>query len=304
MDAGCKAHESWPLHDLIYGMLCRPLRVCSSVPSPPCPEHLSSRVHSTIMSLTLAKADGYVPVSVVEALHARLHALETWKAKIKLPSTSCARKRRRLSAPEQATSPWSRCSSKSEQRTTAITPATAAAVFFQQQDLLQLALQHLDLPALRLLKATNRCVASAARRVLCSAEWLATNNAKNLHDVRRLFASKRAFQLPLRVVLERFCPRTGTWTRKQGTLLHLKAKPCGGRHERRFYPVEIRLVVDGEGLHEDPVRLHSHGCCLHTRLQAWDLSAGASIVAEENMGLGLLRPALSEMSENCDPTGS
>ena len=157
----------------------------------------------------------------------------------------------------------------------------------------------MDLPALRLLKATNRCVASAARRVLCSAEWLVTNNAKNLQDVRRLFASKRAFQLPLCVVLERFCPRTGTWTRKQGTLLHLKAKPCGGRHERRFYPVEIRLVVDGEGLHEDPVRLRSHGCCLHTRLQAWDLSAGASIVAEENMGLGLLRPVLSEMSRNC-----
>ena len=252
------------------------------------------------MSLTLAKADGYVPVSVVEALHARLHALETWKAKIKLPSTSCARKRRRLSAPERATSPWSRCSSKSEHRTTAITPATAAAVFFQQQDLLQLALQHLDLPALRLLKATNHCVASAARRVLCGAEWLATNNAKNLHDVRRLFASKRAFQLPLRVVLERFCPRTGTWTRRQGTLLHLKAKQCGSRHERRFYPVEIRLVVDGEGLHEDPVRLRSHGCCLHTRLQAWDLSVGASIVAEENMGLGLLRPVLSEMSRNCE----
>eukprot|EP00966_Prymnesium_polylepis_P155525 3592439-Prymnesium_polylepis.2 len=62
----------------------------------------------------------------------------------------------------------------------------------------------------------------------------------------------------------------------------------------------MRLVVDGEGLHEDPVRLQSHGCCLHTRLQAWDLSAGASIVAEENMGLGLLRPVLSEMSQNCE----
>jgi hypothetical protein len=274
-------------------MLCCSLRACSSVPSPLCPEYLLRQVRSTIMSLTLTKAEYYVPVSVVEALHDRLQALETWKARIKLPSTSCARKRRRLSAPEQATSSWSRCSSKSDHRT------TAAAVFFQQQDLLQLALQHLDLPALRLLKATNRCVASAARRVLCGAEWLATNNAKNLHDMRRLFASKRAFQLPLRVVLERFCPRTGTWTRRQGTLLHLKAKPCGGRHERRFYPVEIRLVVDGEGLHEDPVRLRSHGCCLHTRLQAWDLSTGASIVAEENMGLGLLRPVLSEMSRNC-----
>ena len=46
MHAGCKAHESCPLHDLIYGMLCRPLRVCSSVPSAPCPEHLSRRVHT------------------------------------------------------------------------------------------------------------------------------------------------------------------------------------------------------------------------------------------------------------------
>ena len=138
MGAGCKAHENWPLHDLIYGMLCRPLRVCSSVPSLPVPS--ISRVECTVRSCRSPSqnADGYVLVSVVETLHARLHALETWKAKIKLPSTSCARKRRRLSAPERATSPWRRCSSKSEHRTTAITPATAAAVFFQQQDLLQL----------------------------------------------------------------------------------------------------------------------------------------------------------------------
>jgi hypothetical protein len=48
MDADSKAHESWPLHDLLYGMLCRPLRACSSAPSAPVPS--ISRVKYTVRS--------------------------------------------------------------------------------------------------------------------------------------------------------------------------------------------------------------------------------------------------------------
>jgi hypothetical protein len=183
----------------------------------------------------------------------------------------------------------------------AFVPSNAAASVFENDELLQLILHALDLPALRLLKATNRCVASVARRLLCSPDWLAAGSAsgRNLHDARRLFASKRAFKLPMRVAIERYCPRTGAWTRSLGTLLHLRVGASGSRHDRRFWPIELRLAVDGEGLHEDPARLLSHGGCIHTRLQAWGLSAGASIVQEENAGLGLVRPVVGELSRSC-----
>eukprot|EP00966_Prymnesium_polylepis_P228337 5284712-Prymnesium_polylepis.1 len=51
---------------------------------------------------------------------------------------------------------------------------TAAAAVFHQRDLVWLVLRHLNLPALRLLKPLNKCVAAAARRVLLSTEWLAS----------------------------------------------------------------------------------------------------------------------------------
>jgi hypothetical protein len=179
-------------------------------------------------------------------------------------------------------------------------PSTAAAAVFEHAELLELVMSSLDLPALRLLKPTNRCVASVARRVLRSPAWLAAGGAENLHDVRRLFASQQSFKLPMRVVLERFCPRSGAWSRTLATLVHLRAKRCGSQRECRFRPLEVRLIVDGEGLHEGVERLCSHGGSLYTRLQAWDLSENASIVEEGGTGLGLVRPVLSELLPSCD----
>ena len=178
---------------------------------------------------------------------------------------------------------------------------SAASRVFEQPELLELILRHMALPALRMLKATNRRIASSTRDMLMAPSWLVANSGKNLHDIRRLFASRRDFKLPMRVVIERLCPKTGTWTYKLGTLLRIRAKKYGDRkHGRTLQPVEIGLEVDGEGLHENPTRLLSHGCCLYTRVQPWELSIHeASITEEDNMGLGLIRPVLPEMVESC-----
>jgi len=177
---------------------------------------------------------------------------------------------------------------------------SAASRVFEQPELLELILRHMALPALRMIKATNRCIASSTRDMLLAPSWMVANSGKNLYDIRRLFASKRDFKLPMRVVIERLCPKTGTWTYKLGTLLRIRAKKYGDRkHGRTLQPVEIGLEVDGEGLHENPTRLLSHGCCLYTRVQPWELSLQASITEEDNMGLGLIRPVLSEMVGIC-----
>ena len=219
---------------------------------------------------------------VVETLHHRLAVLEAaWKATDERP-------RRRASSATKQRATFTQSASS---------PQSAAAAVFQQRDLLELILRHLDLPALRMLRPISRCVASLACRVVCSAEWLAP--PPNLCEVRRVFASKKRFKLPLRVALERFCPRTRTWTRSLGTLHHLSALPVGPKHDRTFFPVELQLAVDGEGLHEDPARLTKGWGARHTRLQAWDLTSGASIVEDEDQGLGLLRPVLSEMVLGC-----
>ena len=236
-----------------------------------------------------------VPMRIMNDLHRRLSALEAWKDESP-PHTVQGHKRRcsRHATSKQLTN------STHGGRGEAL-PPTAASFVFQNAELVELILHTLDLPALRLLKTTCRSVASVARRVICSPEWLAagSTSARNLYDIRRLFSSKRAFKLPMRVVIERYNPRSGAWTRLLGTLLHLRVGSSGRRDERHFWPVELRLEVDGEGLHEDPLRLLSHGNCLYTRLQSWDLSACASIVSEENAGLGLLRPVLGELALSC-----
>ena len=232
-------------------------------------------------TLTLEKQPDTIH-NMVEALHQRLAVLEAWKATTERP------RRRASNAIKQ---------SAVTQSDVAQSTQSAAAVVFQQRDLLELILRHLDLPALRMLRPTNRCAASIACRVVCSAVWLAV--PQNLNDVRRVFASRRRFKLPLRVALERFCLRSRTWTRSLGTLHRLRVGHSGPKHDRTFFPVEIQLSIDGEGMHEDPDRLLKHAGAQHTRLQAWDLSCGASIVDEKDMGLGLLRPVLSEMVIGC-----
>ena len=217
---------------------------------------------------------------VVEALHHRLAVLEAKVPHRRASKAAAIKLSAATNTPSAATNTLS-----------------AAAEVFQQRDLLELVLRHLDLPALRMLRPINRFVASLACRVVCSARWLAI--PKNLHDARRLFASRRRFTLPLRVALERFCPRTRTWTRSLGTLHHLHVGHLGPKHDRHFFPLEIQLAIDGEGLYEDPGRLQMYHGTGHTRLQAWDLTSQASIFEETHMGLGLLRPVLSEMVASC-----
>lgn len=229
-------------------------------------------------TLTLEKQPDTIH-NMVEALHQRLAVLEAWKATNERP------RRRASNAIKQSAV------------TQSDVTQSAAAVVFQQRDLLVLILRHLDLPALRMLRPTNRCAASIACLVVCSAVWLAV--PQNLNDVRRVFASKRRFKLPLRVALERFCPRTRTWSRSLGTLHRLRVGHQGPKHDRTFFPVEIQLAIDGEGMHEGPDRLLQHGGAQHTRRLAWDLSLYGSIVDEKDMGLGLLRPVLSEMVIGC-----
>ena len=215
---------------------------------------------------------------VVEALHHRLAVLEAKVPHRRASKAAAIKLSAATNTPSAATSTLS-----------------AAAEVFQQRDLLELVLRHLDLPALRMLRPINRFVASLACRVVCSARWLAI--PKNLYDARRLFASRRRFSLPLRVALERFCPRTRTWTRSLGTLHHLHVGHLGPKHDRHFFPLEIQLAIDGEGLYEDPGRLQVYSS--HTRLVAWDLTHNGSIREETHVGLGLLRPVLSEMVASC-----
>jgi hypothetical protein len=181
---------------------------------------------------------------------------------------------------------------------------SAAAVVLNQTDLLELILTWLNLPALRLLKAVNKRFVASARRTLLSPSWLALENGNNLYHFRRLFASMSSFELPMRVVLEHFSPDNEKWSHTHATLLHIRVKRHGRGHKARLVPLEILLEVEGEGLHEDPVRLQ---CCAsgigydnhYTRRVAWDLSTMGCVVKEANMGLGLIRPVLSELSEAC-----
>ena len=177
-------------------------------------------------------------------------------------------------------------------------PQNAAACVFEQAELLELILRHLDVPALRLLKPVNQSVANVARRLLLAPSWLQLNDFGNLRHIRRVFASKRAFKLPLRVALEHFCCRTGIWTHKFGTLLRLKVKRRKTANGPYIWPTEILLEIDGEGLHEtmDCIGLLGR----FTRLQAWDFShETASIVEEQHDGLGLVRPVLAELVKSC-----
>eukprot|EP00966_Prymnesium_polylepis_P022344 514234-Prymnesium_polylepis.1 len=63
------------------------------------------------------------------------------------------------------------------------------------------------------------------------------------------------------------------------------------------------LVLDGEGLHEDPARLTAFGYSGHTRLQPWDVGLDCSVFPEEHMGLALLRPVLPQLERTCREMG-
>lgn len=185
--------------------------------------------------------------------------------------------------------------------------ASAAAGVVDQMDLLELIFTRLNLPALRLLKAVNKRFAASARRTLLSPSWLSRGNGTNLHAFRRLFASICTFSLPLRVVIESFCPDTQDWSYINATLLHLRVKRHGRGLDACLVPLEILVEIEGEGLHEDPDSILQHsrtgGSRIYTRKLAWDLSILGGIVEERDNGLGLLRPILEELSHACHAMG-
>lgn len=245
-----------------------------------------------------------VPVAWLDALSGRIAAVEAAVCKQRSRSTSRAvvaasdRHLKKQKIDPVVSREAEAEKEEEEQKKKSEGDTGPADIVLGTRELLMLVFTHLDLPAMRLLKATNKTFASSARRVFFSKEWLAYEVAglkTNMDYLRKMFERKRGFALPLRVVLEKY---TDGWTWKFGTLHYLRVRtvPVKGQ-EDRIVPVDMRLVVDGEGLHESPERISNAG---YSRIHA---GIDAPLWGDNKFGLGCIRPVLEELVPHCVSMG-
>jgi hypothetical protein len=177
---------------------------------------------------------------------------------------------------------------------------------------------HLDLSQLEIFKLINRTTASAVRRVVGSAEWLAGGRTPkaNLQDLREAFAFCTSFSMPLPFVLERLDRQTRAWASTPGELFALRAQPCKERPTRHVYtrlrPLAIRYTVHGEGTFTVTDRLLRDQIAKPDdwTMRAVRKSTGADFAFEEDNlefelseGIGALRPTLPRFADACQSLG-